>query len=84
MTQNLGFKTHTRRNPLRHVRLRMLATKHNLSFDVYQAIMSGDYRVVHNTFDNTGGAFLMLGSAPAPGEETTQVPAKKKWWQFWK
>jgi hypothetical protein len=53
---------------LKHVRLRMLVVKHNLSSDIYQDLMNNNYHVVPNSFDNKGGDFLMFGSAVAPGE----------------
>ena len=32
------------------------------------AVESGQYRVVENKYDDTGGFFVMFGGAPAPGE----------------
>lgn len=54
---------------LKHVRLRMLVVKHNLPSSIYEDLMSDNYRVVPNSFDNKGGDFLMFGSAKAPGEK---------------
>jgi len=53
---------------LKHVKLRMIVVKHNLSSNIYEDLMSDNYRVVPNSFDNRGGVFLMFGSAKAPGE----------------
>jgi len=48
--------------------LTMLCTKHSLPMDIYITVQTGDYRVVPNTFDHTGGCFVMLGAELAPGE----------------
>jgi len=63
--------------------LTMLLIKHNLPRELSATVLSGDYRVVSNTFDNAGGCFVMFGKGLAPGEKTMHVPGKK-WWQFWK
>jgi hypothetical protein len=60
----------------RLTRLRSLAIKHKLSQDVFTRIVERRYRIVPNASNNTGGSYLMLGSALAPGE-------KKPWWKFW-
>lgn len=57
----------------------------------YQAaVLTKQYRIVPNTFDASGGVFVMFGDALAPGEKapvsqgTSASPApRKKWWQFW-
>ena len=38
------------------------------SQEVIDLLMSGDYRMVSNTFDGRGGVFVMFGSAQAPHE----------------
>lgn len=60
--------------------------------DEYQAaVLAKQYRVVPNTFDASGGVFVMFGDALAPGEKapvsqgTSGSPAPRKTsWQFWK
>ena len=54
---------------------------HDLPDELSVAVMTGSYRVVANTVDDAGGCFVMIGSAPVPGEKS---PQRKKWWQFWR
>jgi hypothetical protein len=57
----------------------------------YQAaVLAKQYRIVPNTYNASGGVFVMFGDALAPGEQAAASrPAsenigreKKKWWQF--
>jgi hypothetical protein len=58
-----------------------LLAKHNLLGELGSSVLTGDYRIVTNTFDNAGGCFVMFGSMEAPGEPLTPTP-RKQWWQF--
>lgn len=63
--------------------LAALFMKHDLPDELSVAVMTGSYRVVANTLDDAGGCFVVVGSAPAPGEQGGRGTGKK-WWQFWK
>jgi hypothetical protein len=67
--------------------MRMIATQKKLSDEVYQDILTQNYRIVPNTYDNNGGFWVMFGSRLAPGEKSSskqKVEQPRKWWQFWR
>lgn len=55
-----------------------LLTKEGLPEDLRVTVAAGGYRVVANTYDNSGGCFVMWGAMPVPGEQAavTQRPAE--------
>jgi hypothetical protein len=67
---------------MKYFKLRALAIKHQLSVEVFSAILNGNFRLVPNTVDSNGGKFLMFGSYPAPGEQSSSNQATP-WWKFW-
>ena len=50
--------------------LMMLMVKHDAPESLSTSALSGDFRVVPNTYDDAGGCFIMFGSAPAPGQDS--------------
>lgn len=46
-------------------------TMQGASDAVINSALAGRYRVVSNSFDNSGGYFCMFGNEPAPGETAT-------------
>ncbi|MBN1935730.1 MAG: hypothetical protein JW934_13765 [Anaerolineae bacterium] len=52
-----------------------LLTKEGLPEDLRVAAAAGDYRVVANSYDSSGGCFVMWGSLPVPGEQA--APAQR-------
>jgi hypothetical protein len=75
--------------------INLLLAKHDLPDELLFVVSTGNYRIVPNRFDNSGGCFMMFGSELAPGErpasthieemenQTTETP-QRKWEQFWK
>lgn len=45
----------------------MLLIKHGAD-NLVESALSGNFRIVPNSYDEQGGVFVMFGSAPAPGE----------------
>lgn len=64
----------------RYMDLQILCVSRGLPESVFDNIVRGKFRLVRNTLDNNGGAFLMFGSSPAPGES---MAPKKPWWKIW-
>jgi hypothetical protein len=63
---------------LKYLKLQTLIVKHDLSHEIFNLILDGNFRLVPNTVDNNGGKFLMFGSLPAPGEEMVPDKVSKK------
>ena len=71
-------------HPNLKARLEMFAVGEKLPLETYAALADGNYRRVENTFNDLGGAFLMLGDCLAPGEkQNASISKKKAWWKFW-
>ena len=67
---------------MKFLKLQTLATIHQLPEEVFSAIINGNFRLVANTVDDNGGKFLMFGSYPAPGEQSSSNQVKP-WYKFW-
>jgi len=55
-----------------------LMIRFNVPPDVQVNVIAGNYRVVPNTHDDAGGAFVMFGNALAPGEDSRKAAGPKK------